>query len=165
MFFLDNLDKLKALVNEAIDAAAYDRKPLTPSIASIISALPGSNSEIIKILDLMVCGINDKNKVRDLREFIDGVTTEDYKESSVTYIEDFLESMQQIFYRDESFSKLRKYDRSYILNIFSKIDDGVLSDDMEGTKFVLLLTNLVALSHQIIDIKHLINFDVKDLPQ
>lgn len=163
MFFFDNLENLKSLVEKSIDGLVNDRIPITMDVVGAITGLPHFSEKENNALRLMLCGIATKEHVSTIREFIRGVSADDYRESSVYAILDFLDSFSHLIAYDEDFSSLEKYDEVFIRDIFEKIENGGLSKDPESTKFIILLITLLEMSNLTQKIKNILKYNTSDL--
>lgn len=162
MFFLDNLEKVISLVEKAIDELVNDRVPIPMDIVGMIAGLPHISEKENNALRLMLCGIATKEHVSTIREFIRGVTPEDYRESSVYTILGFLESFSYLANTEECFSSLEKYDEAFIRDIFEKVENDELSKDPESTKFIILLMSLIEMSNITQKIKNILEYDASN---
>lgn len=147
---LNSISNIKSKMLATVSGCSLNKIPLPGDVAAQICHLPGATQEIVRIVNVMVCGVYEPHRLVILMRFIRDIDIVEFREYTVDSVFSTIEKAMFLFssmYMDTNIRDvLESYTKTKIRSYFSMIDNGTVGKRAdEVDKFVHIMATLMEL--------------------
>lgn len=147
---LNSISDIKSKMLDTVSGCSLNKIPLSGEVAAQICNLPGATPEIVRIVNVMACGVYEPHRLVILMRFIRDLDIVEFREYTVDSVFSTIEKAMFLFssmYMDPNIrGVLESYTKTKIRSYFSMIDNDTVGERAdEVDKFVHIMATLMGL--------------------